>query len=77
MAEFCEFCSQAGGEVLWQDAACRVVLVADPDYPGFCRVIWIPNSVWGERLRTGPHRSAEKSTPRLRELLTAEISKSL
>ncbi len=26
--------------MLWQDAACRVVLVADPDYPGYCRVIW-------------------------------------
>ena len=36
----CELCEQTGGEVLWQDAACRVVLVADPDYPGFCRVIW-------------------------------------
>lgn len=36
----CELCSQTGGEVLWQDAACRVVLVADPDYAGYCRVIW-------------------------------------
>jgi diadenosine tetraphosphate (Ap4A) HIT family hydrolase len=26
--------------VLWRDARCRVVLVADPDYAGFCRVIW-------------------------------------
>ncbi len=25
--------------MLWQDANCRVVLVADEDYPGFCRVI--------------------------------------
>ena len=36
----CELCEQTGGDVLWQDAACRVVLVGDPDYPGFCRVIW-------------------------------------
>jgi diadenosine tetraphosphate (Ap4A) HIT family hydrolase len=36
----CELCSQDGGEVLWQDAACRVVLVADPDYAGYCRVVW-------------------------------------
>ena len=36
----CELCTQAGGEVLWRDAKCRVVLVADPDYAGFCRVIW-------------------------------------
>jgi diadenosine tetraphosphate (Ap4A) HIT family hydrolase len=25
--------------VLWQDKLCRVVLVEDRDYPGFCRVI--------------------------------------
>ena len=38
--KFCLLCAQAGGKVLWRDAACRVVLVADRDYPGFCRVIW-------------------------------------
>lgn len=26
--------------MLWQDGRCRVVLVDEPDYPGFCRVIW-------------------------------------
>ena len=36
----CELCAQTGGEVLWRDDRCRVVLVADPDYAGFCRVIW-------------------------------------
>jgi diadenosine tetraphosphate (Ap4A) HIT family hydrolase len=36
----CELCSQAGGEVLWRGAKCRVVLVADSDYAGYCRVIW-------------------------------------
>ncbi|HWP89628.1 MAG TPA: HIT domain-containing protein, partial [Burkholderiales bacterium] len=36
----CELCAQTGGELLWRDAKCRVVLVADPDYAGFCRVIW-------------------------------------
>jgi diadenosine tetraphosphate (Ap4A) HIT family hydrolase len=25
---------------LWRDARCRVILVDDPDYAGFCRVIW-------------------------------------
>ncbi|MES1999159.1 MAG: HIT family protein [Pseudomonadota bacterium] len=35
----CELCTSLGGEVLWQDAFCRVVLVDDADYPGFCRVI--------------------------------------
>ena len=36
----CELCAQTGGELLWRDAKCRVVLVADPDYAGLCRVIW-------------------------------------
>ena len=26
--------------VLWRDAALRVVLVDDSEYPGFLRVIW-------------------------------------
>ena len=36
----CELCDQVGGTLLWQDAMCRVVLVENSDYPGFCRVIW-------------------------------------
>lgn len=35
----CELCHSAGEEPLWQDELCRVVLVEDRDYPGFCRVI--------------------------------------
>lgn len=35
----CELCDTPGGDVLWQDALCRVVAVDLPDYPGFCRVI--------------------------------------
>ncbi|MDB5811335.1 MAG: hypothetical protein JWN94_3457 [Betaproteobacteria bacterium] len=38
--EGCDLCTSAGGELLWRDDKCRVVLVADPDYAGFCRVIW-------------------------------------
>ena len=36
----CELCEQTGGEVLYRDASLRVVLVDEPNYPGFCRVIW-------------------------------------
>ena len=36
----CELCAQTGGALLWRDARCRVVLVDEPGYPGFCRVIW-------------------------------------
>jgi diadenosine tetraphosphate (Ap4A) HIT family hydrolase len=35
----CELCDPVGGALLWEDALCRVVQVADSDYSGFCRVI--------------------------------------
>ena len=35
----CELCDTPGGDLVWQNTLCRVVRVADPDYPGFCRVI--------------------------------------
>jgi len=35
----CELCGSPGGEVVWESALCRVVTVADPDYPGYCRII--------------------------------------
>lgn len=38
--ESCELCRTAGGTLLWQSSRCRVIRVADPAYPGFCRVIW-------------------------------------
>ncbi len=36
----CELCRSPGGEFIWGDELCRVVRVADPDYPGYCRVVW-------------------------------------
>jgi diadenosine tetraphosphate (Ap4A) HIT family hydrolase len=36
----CELCEKDGGTTVWRDAHCRVVLVDEPDYPGFCRVVW-------------------------------------
>ena len=35
----CEYCESAGGEVLWENALARVVLVSESGFPGFCRVI--------------------------------------
>ena len=35
----CELCTQPGGTPLWQDDFCRVILVDDAHYPGFCRVV--------------------------------------
>ena len=35
----CELCESSGGTLVWNDATCRVVQVAEPGYPGFCRVI--------------------------------------
>lgn len=40
VANACQLCVEAGGEILWQDELCRLVLVADADYPGFCRIVW-------------------------------------
>lgn len=36
----CELCGEGLGETLYQDERLRVILVDDPDYPAFCRVIW-------------------------------------
>lgn len=36
----CVLCSEEGGTLIWRGDDCRVVLVDDPDLPGFCRVIW-------------------------------------
>jgi len=36
----CDLCAETGGKLLWRDMSCRVVLVDERGYPGFCRVIW-------------------------------------
>ena len=40
MSSHCELCANSGGILLWENTELRVVRVEDPDYPGFCRVIW-------------------------------------
>ncbi|SFN29186.1 Diadenosine tetraphosphate (Ap4A) hydrolase [Formivibrio citricus] len=39
MSDSCPLCTGTGGELLWQDEFCRVVLVDEPGFPGYCRVI--------------------------------------
>jgi len=34
----CALCKASPHNVLWQDDFCRVVLLGDADYPGYCRV---------------------------------------
>jgi diadenosine tetraphosphate (Ap4A) HIT family hydrolase len=36
----CPLCQPLREQELWRDARCRVILAGDPDYPGFCRVVW-------------------------------------
>lgn len=36
----CELCRTDGGQILYRNQHLRIVLVDDPQYPGFCRVIW-------------------------------------
>ena len=42
--ENCTLCKSdikpEAGQLIWRGDDCRVVLVNDPDLPGFCRVIW-------------------------------------
>jgi diadenosine tetraphosphate (Ap4A) HIT family hydrolase len=35
----CELCRELGGTLVWQDAAWRVIRVADAAFPGFYRVV--------------------------------------
>lgn len=39
LCKSCELCTSIGGELVWENELCRVANIADPDYPGFCRVI--------------------------------------
>ena len=39
MATGCVYCDGEGGQRLWRDERCRVVLTDEP-FPGFSRVIW-------------------------------------
>ncbi|MGQ0443050.1 MAG: HIT family protein [Methylophilaceae bacterium] len=34
----CPLCQTSPHTILWQDDSCRIVLLNDPDYPGYCRV---------------------------------------
>lgn len=34
----CDLCLPTSHTLLWQDSFCRVVLLNDADYPGYCRV---------------------------------------
>jgi hypothetical protein len=40
----CTLCTETlkpeEGELIWRGDNCRVILVNDPDLPGFCRVVW-------------------------------------
>lgn len=36
----CPLCNTSPENLLFQDDKLRVILIEEPDYPGFCRVIW-------------------------------------
>ncbi len=40
MNENCPLCRTDGGELVWSNQHLRVILANEPEYPGFCRVIW-------------------------------------
>lgn len=36
----CPLCTGPGGELVWSDTRLRVILAAEPAFPGFTRVVW-------------------------------------
>ena len=36
----CVLCDRSLESLIWAGVSCRVILVQDENYPGFCRVIW-------------------------------------
>jgi diadenosine tetraphosphate (Ap4A) HIT family hydrolase len=36
----CPLCTTVDGRLLWRSNEYRIVLIDEPGYPGFCRVIW-------------------------------------
>ncbi|MBU4611085.1 HIT family protein [Achromobacter sp. GG226] len=36
----CPLCAGPGGELVWSDDRLRVILAAEPAFPGFTRVVW-------------------------------------
>ena len=36
----CELCTTDGGELVWQNDTLRVIMVNDPHFVGFARVVW-------------------------------------
>lgn len=36
----CPLCVPSSNDILWRGAHCYVIDVGDPDYAGYCRVIW-------------------------------------
>jgi diadenosine tetraphosphate (Ap4A) HIT family hydrolase len=36
----CELCAGTGGSLIHDDGRLRVIMVDEPDYPGFVRVVW-------------------------------------
>ena len=36
----CPLCTTDGGELLWKNEEMRVILANEPEFPGFCRIVW-------------------------------------
>ncbi len=50
----CPLCHPVGEMPVWQDKLCRVIIVNDPTYPGFCRVVWAAHAA--EMTDLTPHQ---------------------
>ena len=62
----CELCSTAGGRLIFDNGRARVVMVDEPDYPGFIRVIW------NEHVREITDLAADERTALMRLVFAVE-----
>lgn len=50
----CPLCTPSAEDCVWSNEELRVILVPEPDYPGFCRVVWQAHVAEMTDLDAGP-----------------------
>lgn len=56
MKSDCPLCQATRETLVWRDGSCRVILADEPDYPGFCRVVWHAHTAEMTDLTAGEQR---------------------
>ncbi|MCF7696622.1 HIT family protein [Mycetohabitans sp. B2] len=71
----CVFCAQQEGAVWWRDAWLRVIEARDePDYPGFCRLVWNAHVTEFSELSDGERAHLMRALAALERALRATLN---